>query len=215
VVSKLVETLANELERPRELSPRVVNYISGTFGIDHDAIGAFLVEQLNQLEDYEIDLVLSPVFTPKLSDQAVFAELLGGKSVSRDEFPSLIEQIAGRPTYAQLITPDGNTHRVKLTGVSIERYIHRLRLEGSIPIAILDLLDNVSSSNVADRPLLKAVARRLVWSTPGSQEILTRCLTNAPHRGGYALADVIDLLDFMEARKPADLADLLARMLGW
>jgi hypothetical protein len=192
-----------------------VNYISGTYGIDHDAIGTFLVDQLNQLDDYEIDLVLSPVFTPKLSDQAVFAEQLGGNSVPRDEFPSLIEQIVTRPTYAHLITPDGTAHRVKLSGVPIERYIHRLRLEGSIPEAILNLLDSVSASNTADRPMLKAVARRLAWSTPGAQEILARYLTNAPQRGGYALADVTDLLDFMESRKPVDLADLLARMPGW
>src|SRR5947208_11406 len=80
-VSKLIETLAAELERPRELSARVVNYIGGTYGIDYDAIGAFLVEKLPTLEDDELDLILSPVFTPKLNDQAVFAELLGRESV--------------------------------------------------------------------------------------------------------------------------------------
>ena len=58
-MSQLLETLATELERPRELSARVVNYVGGTYGIDHDTIGVFLVEELPRLEDYEIDLVLA------------------------------------------------------------------------------------------------------------------------------------------------------------
>ena len=57
-VSKLLETLAAELERPRELSARVVNYIGGTYDIDPDAVGSFLVTELPKLEDYELDLVI-------------------------------------------------------------------------------------------------------------------------------------------------------------
>ena len=85
--------LASELERPGELSARVLNYISGNYEVDQAAVGAFLVEELPKLEDYEIDLILSPVFTPKLADQAVFAELLGGDSVPREQWPALIQQL--------------------------------------------------------------------------------------------------------------------------
>src|SRR6266571_3330678 len=51
-VLKLLETLGAELERPRELSARVVSYIVDTYGIDHDAIGSFLVDELSRLEEY-------------------------------------------------------------------------------------------------------------------------------------------------------------------
>src|SRR6266853_6666628 len=94
--SNLIEALAAELERPRELSPRVLNYIEGNYGIEHDAIGVFLVKELPGLEDYEIDLILSPVFTPKLADQAVFADLLGRNSIPREEWPPLIRQLVER-----------------------------------------------------------------------------------------------------------------------
>ena len=60
----LIETLASELERPRELSARVLNYIGGTYGIDHDAIGAFLTDELSKLEDYEIDLITTCMRAP-------------------------------------------------------------------------------------------------------------------------------------------------------
>src|SRR5215831_11649418 len=103
-MATLLETLAVELERPRDLSARVQNYIVDTYGIDRDAIGNFLVEMLHTLEDDEIDLILSPVFTPKLADQAVFAALLGSESVPREQWPSLIQQLIARPTRARLIT---------------------------------------------------------------------------------------------------------------
>ena len=97
-MSNLVETLAAELERPRELSARVLNYIEDNYNVEHDAVGIFLTEELPKLEDYEIDLILSPVFTPKLADQAVFAELLGRGSVPREQWPVIVEQLAERPS---------------------------------------------------------------------------------------------------------------------
>src|SRR6185503_1245574 len=119
------ETLAAELERSRELTGRVLSYIGGTYGVDHDAVGPFLVDELPKLEDYEIDLILSPLFTPKLADQAVFAELLGGESVPRAQWPALIQQLVERPTRAQLVTTDSRQHPVILRDVTIERYVHR------------------------------------------------------------------------------------------
>ena len=46
---QLLEAIANELERPRELSAQVVNYLVGTYSLNRDAIGAFLVNELPRL----------------------------------------------------------------------------------------------------------------------------------------------------------------------
>jgi hypothetical protein len=211
-VSKLVETLAEELERPRELSDRIVNYISGRYGIDYDDVGAFLVNELPKLEDDEIDLILSPAFTPKLSDQAVFAELLGAGSAPQEEWPSLIRQLVGRPTQAQLITADGRSHSVTLQGVTIERYVYRLRLDGRIAESLFKLIDRMPSS---DRPTLKAIARRSVWTSDGVRAILDRYLAKASDSGTYNFSDALDLLNLVEGRKPAGVDDLLSRIPKW
>jgi len=206
----LIETLATELERPRELSPRVLNYIGGTYGIDHDAIGAFLVDGLPKLEDYEIDLILSPVFTPKLADQAVFAELLGGAGVAREEWPVLIEQLVSRPTRAQLVTPDAQAHPVTLREVTIERYVHRLRLEATIPDWLYKVLDEETPA--ADRNMLKAIARNPAWESDGRRKILARYVSGAIDDKTYSLDDALQLLNAVENFKPADVADLVARI---
>ena len=212
-MAQLVETIAAELERPRELSARVLNYISGHYSVDEDAIGSFLANELPKLEDYEIDLILSPVFTPKLSDQAIFADQLGTESISRDQWAGLVQQLVARPVRAQLVTVDGKHHSVNLREVTIERYVYRLRLDAKVPEALFKLADEIPAS--ADRPLVKAVVRQVVWENAGTREILERFLTAAIHGEAYSLDDTLALLNLVEGRKPANLTELVARIPGW
>ncbi len=210
---QLLETLAAELERPRELPAQVIHHLSGTYGLDRDAIGAFLVNELPKLEDYEIDLALSPIFTPTLKDQAVFADLLGQESIPTPEWPGLIQQLVGRPTRAQLVTEDGGRHSVPLRDVSIERYVHRLRLDATIPGPLSNLLDHFTPAS--HRPLLKAVARRAVWENEARREILTHYLTAVAGGEADRLTDAVELLKLVETYQPADLASLLAQIPHW
>jgi hypothetical protein len=211
-VPTLIETLAAELERPRELSAQVARYLSRTYDVDDAGIGPFLVDELPKLEDDEIDLVLSPLFTPKLSDQVIFAELLGRDSIPREQWPDLIQQLAGRPVRAHLKTDDGRSHAVVLREVTIERYVHRLRLDGTITEPIVVLLRQTPPT---DRATLQAVARRAVWEPGGRGQILERYLTAALDRGIYRLNDAIELLNLVESYKPEDQAGLLGMIPQW
>ena len=212
-VTPLIQSLAAELERPRQLPAQVVNHLSGTYGIDRDAIGPFLVNELPKLEDYEIDLALSPVFTPTLNDQAVFADLLGQESVPATQWPALIQQLVARPTRAQLAANDGQVNAVPLREVSLERYVHRLRLDATIPDALFKLI--ADSAPAADRPVLKAIARRAVWENDARRNILVRYLTATADSDSYRLADVVELLKLAEIYQPADVASLLAQIPHW
>jgi len=209
----IIDILARELERPRELSARVLNYIAGTYNIDQDAIGAFLTDHLGKLEDYEIDLILSPAFTPKFADEAIFAELLGAGPVPREQWAGVVRQLAERPTRAQLVTPDGKRQSVSLRQVTIERYVHRLRLEATIPESVFALLARIPAAE--DRPVLRAIARRPVWENRGTREILERYLAIVTERGAYSLPDMMELLNLAENRKPAGVQDLLASIPRW
>lgn len=213
-MQELISALAAELERPRELSPRVLNYITGTYNIDPAETGTFLVNELPKLDDVEIDLILSPVFTPRLADQAVFAELLGSAAAPRGEWPAIVQQLAGRPTRAHLVTPDGNSHVVPLREVTIERYVHRLRLEAVIPQPVFSLLERLPAS-AQDRPILKAIVRRPAFEGSGAREILERYLAAVIGHGEYSLDDMLELLNLAENRKPANVQDLLQSIPRW
>ena len=211
-VTKLIEALAAELERPRQVSAQVVRYIERTYEVDEEAIGAFLESELTRREDDEIDLILSPLFTPKLPDQTVFAELLGRESVPRQRWNELVRELAARPTRARLVTSDGKTHAVPLREVTIERYLHRLRLDGSTPESILNLLEKIPSS---DRPVMHAVARRAIWESASRGEILSRYVAESLKRGVYRVDDAVGLLNLVESYKPSGVAELLSMIPHW
>ncbi|HET9217334.1 MAG TPA: hypothetical protein VFR18_10165 [Terriglobia bacterium] len=212
-VPTLVETLASQLERPRNVTAQVADYLSGNYEVDEDGIGVFLVERLPALEDYEHDLILSPLFTPKLADQAIFADLLGRQVVAREQWPDVIQQLVSRPTRAHLVTVDRRVHEIVLREVTLERYVHRLRLDGRVPEAVFELVEQVSPET--DRPLIKAIARRAVWETTSRQSILSRYLASTATRGGYQQDDAIYLLELVESYRPADVGGLLAMIPPW
>jgi hypothetical protein len=153
------------------------------------------------------------VFTPKLADQAVFADLLGAASIPREEWPALVQQLVTRPARARLITPDGQVHPVPLRDVTIERYVHRLRLEAAIPESVFSLLDRLPAPE--DRPILRAIARRSAWESNGGREILERYIAAINAQGGYSLDDMIELLNLAEGRRPSNLAELQAGIPRW
>jgi len=211
-VRSLIETIATELERPREITNQVVKHLDGAYAVERDAIGPFLNDRLPKLEDDEHDLILSPLFTPKLADQSQFSELLGRSSVRKKEWRALVQDLANRPTVAHLITSDLQSHEVVLREVSIERYVNRLRLDGTISESLFEL---IAQTPAADRPLLKAIARRAIWESAGRGEMLVRLLTKSLADGNYSVRDAVDLLKLAEDYQPPDSAALLARIPRW
>ncbi len=210
-MTDLISALAAELERPRAVSPQVIKHIVGTHGVAREDIGAFLTGELPKLEDYEVDLILAPLFTPSLADQSVFAELLGKTSIATDQSSSLIQHLTQRPTRAQLTTEDGAIHPVPLRDVMIERFVHRLRLEGTIDDGVFQLIGSLPQAG--DRALLKAIARRAIWENPSRREILKRYLTSVGD--AFRADDAGALLKLAETYEPASVAELRARIPYW
>src|SRR5205085_8939561 len=143
--------------------------------------------------------------TPKLTDQAIVAAIVAGDRLPREQWPSLVEQLVVRPTVARLITADGRHHSVKLQEVTIERYLHRLRLDAMIPQPLVDSINGVEPA--ADRPMLMAIVRRTAFESEGTRNIFFRYLTNVVAGGSYSLDDMLELLNVVEARKPANVDD--------
>jgi hypothetical protein len=208
----LIETIARELERPREITTQVVRHLDGTFGVERDDIGSFLKDKFPGLEDFEHDLILSPLFTPRLLDQAIFADALGSESIPRPEWPKLVAQLADRPTTAHLMTTDGKTHQVPLRGVVIERYVNRLRLDGAIAPSLLEIINR---SPAQDRSMLKAIARRAIWESGNREEILEKYLSTSLSKNTYSIADAVRLLGWIEDYQPADVNAVAARIPRW
>ncbi len=209
----LIDVLVLELERPRALTPQVIKHIAGTHGVGRDDLSRFLVEDVPKLEDFEIDLLFSPLFTPSLQDQTPFAELLGASSVPRVQWAEIEAHLLQRPTRSRLLSEDGLEHRLELRAVTIERYVHRLRLDAFIPEALLKMVLNLPPAK--DRPLLKAIARRAVWELPARREILELFLSLTACGEGYTATTACDLLKLIETYQPSSVHALLERLPHW
>lgn len=210
-MNSLLETIAAELERPRVVSQQVTRHIVGTYDVPREHIGTFLTERLPALEDYEIDLVLSPLFTPSLQDQSIFAEMLGKDSCPTERWPQMIQHLVCRPTRASLITEDGTTHRIALRDVTIQRFVLRLRLEGAIPDDVFELISRLRQAT--DRTFAKAIARRAIWDHSGRGGLLRRFLLATA--GGFNAADGAAFLKLTETYEPKDTEELLRQIPHW
>jgi hypothetical protein len=209
-MSSLIDVLAAGLERPREITAQVVRHLGETYGLSREAVGGFLTSELANLEEYEVDLILAPLFTPTLSDQQPIAEFLGAKSIPPSDWPALIQQLLTRPTRADFITEDGIHHHVPLREVTVERYVHRLRLDGTIASEVQAVIDKIPTGEPG---LLQAIARRAIWENAERGEILRRYFENSA--SAFRAEDALALLKLVEIYEPANLADLLGRIPSW
>ncbi|MFM8470617.1 MAG: hypothetical protein ACKODH_11720 [Limisphaerales bacterium] len=208
-----VDAVATELERPRALLKQVVDHLASHYSVSRDELGAFFTGQLAALEDYEIDLLFSPLFTPTLAEQSAFSELLDRQTLPANEWPGLVRKLGDRPTVTRLTTEDGTAHAIRLREVSLERYVTRLNLDVVIPDPLGKLLHSLPP--VGDRALLKALARRIVWNKEPRRAVLFRYLLAATSEHFYQREDLLALLKLMETYQPKDAADLLARIPHW
>ncbi len=207
----LLETITAGLERPREITPQVGKHLADAHGVAREQVGAFLEAELPKLEDYEVDLILAPLFTPTLSDQVAVAELLNTESVPTAQWPDLVQQLVARPTCAPLRTEDGVMHQVALRDVVVERFVHRLRLDGTIAPDVFRLIGSLPQAG--DRALLKAVSRRSVWENPNRREILVRYLNAVGD--SFQTDDAVELLKLVETYELANVAELLTQIPHW
>jgi hypothetical protein len=208
-----VDAVAAELERPQPLLKQVVDHLASHCSVSRDALGEFFSRELEALEDYEIDLMFSAQFTPALARQAVFSDLLDRQTLPAAEWPALVRLLVARPTVARLVTEDGVPHALRLREVTVERFVTRLNLDVVLPDPLGKLLSSLPPAE--DRALLKAMARRGIWSKEPRRAVLFRYLLAATSEDFYRRDDLLALLKLMETYQPKDAADLLARIPHW
>jgi len=208
-----LDAIAAELAKPRPLLKQVADHLSSHHSASRDELGAFLAAEIEKLEDYEIDLIFSPLFTPSLDEQALYSDLLETAVLPAAEWPALVQALAARPTVARLTTEDGVPHRVPLREVTIERYVTRLNLDVRLPEPLAKMLATLPPA--ADRAWLRALARHAIWKLEPRREVLFHYLLKSTSDHFYQRADAAALLKLMETYQPLDAADIISRIPQW
>src|SRR5437016_5121753 len=119
---QLKTRVAGLLRRPRvikpqtqrQLAPHLAEHGSGT------DLPAFLLCAADVLQDFELDIVFGPLFTPTLDERAEVADLLFHWRPSTEQVKQLVGDLCGEVEHAIVLLPDGSQAKLTLHEVMVE-----------------------------------------------------------------------------------------------
>jgi hypothetical protein len=199
--------LSTELTTVKPLSPQVVQQLADAHSLEESAFQAFLEGPLNALEPYEVDLLLSPQFTPKQEAQLAVHAQLGGQTLTGAQQQALEEALLAAQLTCQWQTAGlAEPLRCPLPPLMLPRVLRLLKLTLPLPQGLQAPIATLFSNEA-----LVPVAAAFSLLTRGDV-ILQRegCLTVAQrYAEGYARqpqralqAKTVALLGFIKTYAP-------------
>ena len=141
---QLIARLAGLLARPRAIPPQTQRQLDQQVSEHHSHLNTFLAGASALLEEYELDILFAPVFTPTLDERAEVADLLFHWRPSEEQLRTAVGELCGIVQSAVVVLNDGGQAKLALHEVMVERYVRLLRLdaaaEPSVAAALRDAL---------------------------------------------------------------------------
>jgi hypothetical protein len=126
---QLKQRLAEMLRRPRLLKPQTQRQIASHLAEHNADLRSLLLCAADVLEDYELDVVFGPVFTPTIEERAELADLLFHWHPTQQQVAQIIHELAAELPHAVVRLPDGEQASLSLHEVMVDRFVRLLRLE--------------------------------------------------------------------------------------
>jgi len=125
----LKKTVAELICQPRPLKPQTERQLSGHLSDHNTDLHSFLACAAEVLEDYELDILFAPTFTPDLESQAQVAKQLCDWTPDQDDIDRLITQLCETIDFAVILLPDDTQAKLMLHEVMVERFVKLLNLQ--------------------------------------------------------------------------------------
>ncbi len=202
------EMLKADLTAPRVLLDQVTTYITDHYGYPTTELPAFFQEKYPALEDYEVDLVFSPQYTPAEHNRLEYIPILGEKSLGKDELTEVKRQIYEENLYTTFKTADGHAEVVvPVHEVFVDRYLNLLHLDHPLPSeAVYRAIQQEVPA--ASRNEVNLLARDGVWRSDARQDFLLAFLRVFGQQHNFSVQKVQFLTNFVRTYRPATLGDL-------
>lgn len=220
---KLIEMIENELTRPRQITEQVLTHILSHYSYTLDQIDEFFNEEVPRLEDYEIDILFSPIFTPKIQDKAMFSKILEEIDISNDDVEEIIRSLEEKKLKATfyVVLKNGNeVHEkkisVQLNSVNLRRYVKLLNLDCK-PSAQLSKALEVVFKDESDNA--KAILRDKFWKEQWREEFLMAYLIYIAGHGNASFEKFELLLKILRGNPTAsdiyEIYNLISDVIQW
>lgn len=199
--TSLLHRIRAQLTTPRQLTTRMASAIATRMSVD-DPLRWLDRNNLEHVSEFEVEILLSPLFTPTREERAAIEPAMPDTGVSGAEQATLLQELQGIPCPVEF---GGDHAQLPLHPVLLERYLRLLHLEGMIPTAVATELANHLPAT--DLPMARSLVRLPMWQSGPAQTLLTEVLAPA-----FTLEMLIFLTEFMRTYHPAGITDLTRRL---
>jgi hypothetical protein len=143
---QLRHRLAELLRRPRALPPQADRQLQHHLAEHSSSTRDFLLCAADVLEEYELDILFGPVFTPTLDERAELSDLLFHWRPMAEQLRQLVTDICHDLPHALIKLPDGTQASLSIHEVMMDRFVRLLRLEhGPDPAIAASLRDALAT----------------------------------------------------------------------
>ncbi|MBF0446633.1 MAG: hypothetical protein HQL67_00385 [Magnetococcales bacterium] len=208
VDSGLYKTVKRLLVSSRTLNAKTATAIINGLNVD-DAIAGLSAGRVNDLEEFEIELLLSPLFTPSDLDRAACESVLSPLGLKAKEYAALQAKLC-RANLTCPVVYGVDTGSLVIPDIVIERYLKLLDLTSPVSESIIPLLETAVAED--NRNWAFSLARRPVWRNQQNRDVLLACLEKMIQNGSFSAEKLDFLTSFVRTYRPKETENLLIRL---
>jgi hypothetical protein len=206
VIQQLLDVLRQDLSGEREFRQQVIDAIADKYGTTLDQFEDFRQQKLPDMDEVDLDLLFSPLFTPLLPDKPRYMAVLGRHTLTGEQVSMLIQTLASENLQAELAATAHDKFILPVPEVMIERWVCRLSLDKSLPEGGSDIIERCVPAD--EQAWTNAIARDNVWQSSERSQLLVSYLEAVCHQQRYDREKLLALTDTVRTYRPSDLADL-------
>jgi hypothetical protein len=205
---KLFDIVRGLLVAPRTLTAKTATAITIQLDVD-DAISGIASDKVATLEEYEAELLFSPLFTPTDRDRTLCEPALSPDGINSETLDELYEQLLQGELYSPVVYGLASGS-LKIPSIVIERYVRLLGLTSKVSERIASLLE--AAVEQENRYKAFSLARRPVWRSSSSCELLAVCLEKMVKNSSFSAEKMDFLTGFVRTYRPSAKELFLTRL---
>jgi len=206
-IDMILELLSTDLTAPKTLLKQVLQEINDRHAHSETQLPEFFATLFPTLEEYQIDLLFSPQFTPAEHNRLRYIPFLNEKSLSQQEIASIKNELVSANLSVLFTTPDAALEiSVPLHEVFIDRFVNLLKLDAPLPeSAYADIQALVPE---ASRSEINLIARDSIWQSGNRYDILKAFLLLFKANNSFSTLKASYLANFVHTYRPDNLNDV-------
>jgi len=206
-IDMILELLRADLTAPKTLLKQVIQEINDRHGHSEAQLPEFFATVYTTLEEYQVDLLFSPQFTPAEHNRLRYIPFLNDKALSEQEIATIKSDLLSESLALSFITPDeGMDISVPLHEVFIDRFVNLLKLDAPLPESAHDDIQALVPE--ASRSEINLIARDSIWQSGNRYDILKAFLLLFKANNSFSTLKASYLTNFVHTYRPDNLNDV-------